>query len=44
MSLIRRLFVVALLTIAVALILGVVSALPILLRQPASAELAREGA
>ena len=32
------------LTIAVALLLGVVSALPILLRQPASAVLAREGA
>ena len=32
------------LTIAVALLLGVVSALPILMRQPSSTELAREGA
>jgi len=32
------------LTMVVALLLGVVSALPILVRQPASAELAREGA
>jgi len=32
------------LTIVLALLLGVVSALPILLRQPASAVLAREGA